>query len=387
MRILRIIITVDPKYGGPVEGMRLSTMRLAELGHETEVATLDDPNAPFVESFPFPVHALGPGWRGYRYTSRLARWIATEGHRFDAAVVHGLWNHAPIGGWQGLKKAKLPYAVFTHGMLDPWFNSVQPIKRWAKQAFWLVAQGWVLHDANAVLFTTEEEKRLAATSFWGPRFLGEVVAYAGGDVSEGTEQQETAFRAAVPGLGNKDYLLYLSRIHPKKGCDLLVEAFVDIAHQNPGIDLVIAGPDQVALVAGLSALAQERGIGARVHFPGMLRGDAKAGAFRGAEAFILPSHQENFGIVVAEAMASASPVLISNKVNIWREVEACGGGVVAPDTLEGTRTLLKTFMNLPRDMRKEMGRKARAGYEANFSVDNAAHDLLGVLERIRRNAR
>ncbi len=107
----------------------------------------------------------------------------------------------------------------------------------------------------------------------------------------------------------------------REGVRLLLRGFVEFAKANQDTDLVVAGPDQVGLVPELRAIARDAGIEHRVHFPGMLAGDAKAGAFRGAQAFVLPSHQENFGIVVAEAMACETPVLISDKVQIWREVE------------------------------------------------------------------
>ena len=110
------------------------------------------------------------------------------------------------------------------------------------------------------------------------------------------------------------------------------------------------------------------------------RSAVKWGAFRGCEAFVLPSHQENFGIVVAEAMAAARPVLISDKVNIWREVEASGGGMVEPDTLAGALRLLDRFMALPRAERAEMGAKARAGFLARFEISRSFASIKQALD-------
>ena len=141
------------------------------------------------------------------------------------------------------------------------------------------------------------------------------------------------------------------------------------------MDLVIAGPDQVGWVPELQELADRLGISHRVHWPGMLKGDVKWGAFRQSEAFILPSHQENFGFVVAEAMACSTPVLISDKVNIWREVEASGCGLVQPDTLEGTRRLIQGFAALPESQRVRMAENARSGFLKHFDVQVAARDF------------
>src|SRR6185369_13539161 len=130
-----------------------------------------------------------------------------------------------------------------------------------------------------------------------------------------------AFFAAFPALKGRQFLLFLGRVHPKKGCDLLIRAFAKSLDKiAPDMDLVMAGPDQVNWVPELKALTKRLGVDNRVHWPGMLTGALKWGAFHSADALVLPSHQENFGIAVAEAMACCTPALISDKVNIWREV-------------------------------------------------------------------
>lgn len=384
MKILRVIAGADPAMGGPIEGVKLSAAVMRDLGHETEMVTLDDPGADYLADIPFPVHPQGKWFRKYGYTPRLARWIAANGQRFDAAVVHGLWNHASVGGWWGLRKARLPYVVFTHGMMDPWFRERYPLKHLAKQAFWALAQGNVLRDAETVLFTCEEERRLASGVFRGPAYKETVVAYGSAAPPREGAGDEAAFRGLVPTLGDRPYLLFLSRIHPKKGCDMLVEAFAEIASRSPAMDLVIAGPDQVGIKANLLALAREAGVAGRIHWPGMVSGSAKYGAFRGAEAFVLPSHQENFGIVVAEALACRCPVLISDKVNIWREVAEAGAGIVESDTVAGTVQLLQRFLALSADERMAMRNACEALYLRRFTSRAAGEDLAGVLAGITR---
>ena len=230
-----------------------------------------------------------------------------------------------------------------------------------------------------MLFTSEEERQLARGVFAGPVYKETVVAYGTAEPPPPSQVQRDAFRALLPGLGNRSYLLFLSRIHEKKGCDLLVSAFANIAQHYPDVDLVIAGPDQVGLKARLQEQAKAAGIADRIHWPGMLKGDAKWGAFHDAEAFILPSHSENFGIVVAEAMACQTPVLISNKINIWREVEASGGGFVEDDTLDGTSRLLERWLALGPSEKAAMAGSAKEGFERNFHVAAAGRDLENAL--------
>ncbi|WJH39672.1 glycosyltransferase [Aliirhizobium terrae] len=386
MKVLHVIAGVDPADGGPIEGLKLTAEHHRSLGHATEVVTLDDPHSPHVTTFPFKVHACGPGRGKYGYTTKISRWIAENGSRYDAAVIHGLWNHASVGGWLGLRKASLPYVAYTHGMMDPWFRKSYPAKHMAKQIFWLLAQGKVLRDARSVLFTCEEERDLARGVFQGYRYAEKVVAFGTSEPPVATPAQTDAFHAVLPALKGRRFLLFLSRIHEKKGCDLLIDAFSKIATAHPDIDLVIAGPDQTGLGATLQAQADDAGIGDRIHWPGMLTGEAKWGAFRSAEAFILPSHQENFGIVVAEAMACGTPVLTTDKVNIWREIEASGGGFIETDTPDGILRLLQRWLALESGAKSAMGAKARAGFDRHFRVEQAALDLMAALEDARSEA-
>lgn len=379
LRILRVIGTLDRKAGGPVEGLLRSSEVIARLGHETEVATLDAPDAPFLAGLPFPVHPLGPGTRPYGFTPRLVPWLKANRERFDGVIAHGVWNYTSVGTWLGLRGGQTPYAVLTHGMLDPWFKQAQPWKGMAKQLFFTALEGRVLRDAQAVLFTTEEERVLARTSYRGPGYRERVVAYGTADVAGNASDQVASFRRAVPGLGERPFLLFLSRIHPKKGCDLLIGAFGSIASQHPELDLVIAGPDETGWRADLERLAAQNGVADRIHWPGMLTGDAKWGAMRACEAFVLPSHQENFGIVVAEAMACRKPVLITDKVNIWRTVDEAKAGIVGSDDQEGVGSIVTRFLSLRPEEKDLMGGRARETFLTWFSIESAAADLVDVV--------
>ena len=182
-------------------------------------------------------------------------------------------------------------------------------------------------------------------------------------------------------MRNKRLLLFLGRIHQKKGCDLLIEAFARVAARDPALHLVIAGPDQEGWIKNLMALAKARGVKDRITWTGMLTGDMKWGAFHAAEVFILPSHSENFGIVVSEALACGVPVLISDKVNIWREIVQDGAGFAEPDTLDGTVTLLKRWLGLSADELHQMRNRARACYKDRFEIQQAAKKLVSVIEQ------
>lgn len=376
MKLLHVIAGTDPESGGPIEALLRISEVLIRDGHQVAVISLEDDHEVAQRRFPFPIAGLGHGTRPYRYNGQLAPWIRANAPKFDAIVLHGLWNYSSFGSWRGLRKGSTPYYIFAHGMMDPWFRDNYPLKHFAKQAFWMIAEGRVLRDAQAVLFTCEEERVRAKGVFKGYAYRERVVLFGTADPAGNAAAQEAVFRAAIPVLKGRKFLLYLSRIHQKKGCDLLIQAFADLVPElPPELQLVIAGPDQVGWVPELQGFARELGISERVHWPGMLKGDIKWGAFRSAQAMILPSHQENFGFVVAEAMACSAPVLVSDKVNIWREVDASESGLVESDSLEGTRNLIRRFYRMSDVERVQMSRNARAGFLRYFDIEVTARDF------------
>jgi glycosyltransferase involved in cell wall biosynthesis len=380
MKLLHILPSVHPVGGGPVEGVRQRGLCLRALGHRVEVASLDAPTAACVANYPLPVHALGPARGSYLYSPRLVPWLQGHATEYDAVIVNGLWQYHSFGAWRALH-GRVPYFVFTHGMLDPWFKRAYPLKHLKKWLYWPWADYRLLRDAQAVLFTSEEERRLARESFWLYRLREEVVAYGTSTPPPNAVELRQQFLDAHPNLHGKRLLLFLSRIHVKKGCDLLLQAFAPFAHADPNLHLVMAGPDQTGWLPTLQALAARLGIADRVAWPGLLQGPMKWGAFHASEAFALPSHQENFGIAVAEALGCGLPVLISDKVNIWREVEGDGAGLVGPDTLAGTQGVLGRWLALDARARSAMRAQASASFSRRFTIDAMAHGLLDVVRR------
>ncbi|WP_046112800.1 glycosyltransferase [Aquincola tertiaricarbonis] len=382
MKILRIISTMNPRGGGPSEGIRQVSQALARMGHTSECLTSDDPSAPWLAGQPVRIHAVGRRMPvGYAHNPAIGTWLRAHAQDYDAFVISGLWQHHSVAARAALRALGREYFVFTHGMLDPWFKQAYPRKHLKKWLYWPWGDYRVLRDARAVLFTSEEERLRARQSFWLYRARERVVAYGTRTPPRWDESPgQAAFLEAHPGLRGKRVMLFLSRIQQKKGCDLLIDAFAQVARTNADLRLVMAGPDQAAWRAALQQRAAALGIADRIVWPGMLQGDLKWGAFHAAEAFVLPSHQENFGIAVAEALGCGVPVLISDKVNIWREIEADGAGLVAPDTAEGTAQLLQRWLALSSAERAAMRDRARGCFAQRFTVEAMADSLLSVLQ-------
>ena len=380
MKLLRLIRSLNPTGGGPVEGIRQITPHLAALGIRTTVASLDPPDAPWLQHQPFEAIGLGPLASGYGYRRGLPAHIRAMAQQHDVVIIEGIWQYHAFATWRALRGTGIPYFVYTHGMLDPWFKRTYPLKHLKKWAYWPWADYRVLGDATAVLFTTEQERLLARQSFWLYKANELVVGYGTSAPPPEAERQRQAFLQRFPELRGQRILLFLSRIHPKKGVDLLIEAFAAVAHADPRLQLVIAGPDQVGWQSALQQRAAALGIAERIIWPGMLSGELKWGAFRCAELFCLPSHQENFGIVVAEALACGLPVSIAEPVNISAEVAAAGAGLVHADTVAGTTEALRKWLGLPAMQKEQMRLRAEQLFRERFDFASVALNLLPVLE-------
>jgi len=381
MRILHAIHSLSPEGGGPAEGLRrLAQTALSAHIYDTEVVCLDAPSEAFLKNEALPVHPVGPGLGKYGYTRNIDRWFKENLHRFDGVVINGIWQYHAYAAWKACR-GKKPYLLFTHGMLDPWFKRAYPLKHLKKSLYWALIEHRVLRDAAGVLFTASLEAELGKKTFWPNTWNSVVVPYGTVEPPGNRERQINQFKALCPRVAGRKFILFLGRLHEKKGCDLLLDAFAKYAAQAPGTDLVLAGPDQQGWKGKLAAQANRFGIRNRVHFPGMLQGGAKWGAFHSAEVFVLPSHQENFGIAVAEALACGIPVLISNKVNIWREIVEDNVGLVDDDTAEGTFRLLDRWRKLSAEGRQQMAAGCRASFERRFDIKQAPKVIAGLFEK------
>lgn len=383
MKLLRVIASVDPATGGPVAGLRAVTPELDLLGHETEFLTVDDPIDGFLQSWVGRVHALGPVKNRYARSPRLKPWLEKNINRYDAVVVHGLWQDLGRTVSEVCREpGRPPYFIFPHGMLDPGLRKTYPFRHFKKWIYWQLVERHVLREARAVLFTCEEERRLARETF--PRYeCNETVISYGASVPTSNDPDfASAWQARCPAVTQRPFWLYLGRVHSKKGVDLLLRAYARVRQLTPTLalpnipDLVIAGPclDE-GYLASLKQLSTNKNISANVHWVGMLTGAAKWGALHAAEMFVLPSHQENFGIAVVEALACGRPVLITDRVNIWRELTKDGAALVETDDESGIERLLQRWLALTDDRRRLMSEAAVKSFRERFEIVHAAQSF------------
>jgi glycosyltransferase involved in cell wall biosynthesis len=306
----------------------------------------------------------------------------------DVYVAHGLWQHPLFATGHAAQSANKPFLVFPHGMLDPWALSQS---RTVKAVAWLAGMGSLLnHRADALCFTTLEEKELAAPKVGHSRCPQVIVPLGVDAPAMLREDARKAFVQRHPATAERQILLFLGRLHPKKGCDLLIRAFAQCCREQDAQKrtrpyLCLAGPPcSEEYLQELRMMSEQEKLSEGVDFAflGMLEGEAKWHALAAADALVLPSHQENFGLVVAEAMACGTPALLSDKVNTAPQVKTAGAGLMARDTAEGTLLLLQQWMGLSPEQRAEMSQRAKALHEESFSASAARAGFARLLEQM-----
>ena len=292
------------------------------------------------------------------YSPAMGRSLNADVSDFDVVHIHSLFLYHFLAAGRASLRHHVPYIVRPHGSLDPFLAARGRGRKWLVN---ILFQDRLLRHAAAIHYTSEEERRQAEPYTFGRPAL---IIPLGVDSKEFTRLPASgAFRRRHVSIGDRRILLFLGRINYKKGLDILARAFGIVVRNWKHVHLVIAGPDNYGMRRQLEQWLIEENVINHVTFTGMVVGDDKLAILKDADIFLLPSYTENFGIAVVEAMACGLPVVISDRVDIWREVEAAGAGRVTPcDAERFASAVLELLVNDQR--RQECGcRAARAAKE------------------------
>ncbi|MEM0913069.1 MAG: glycosyltransferase [Planctomycetota bacterium] len=356
MQILHVLTSLDPKAGGPPKAMVGLASAQAQAGDRvTVLATFgahDSPDyADVLRQASVDVKLVGPVVTPIGWCSSLRREVAEAVSASEVVHVHGMWEQVQHSACRAASSTGIPYVIRPCGMLDPWSLRQSALR---KRLFLKLRVKRNLDRAAAIHFTTPAEAsnaeplRIASPSLVEPNGI---------DLAEFESlPQRGVFDRLCAGLEGRPYVLFLGRLHHKKGPDLLIQAFAGAG--DGGFDLVLAGPGEPTYLAELEALAGRLGLGGRVHFPGMLHGGDRVAALAEAELFCLFSYQENFGIAVLEAMAAGTAVVVSDEVALCTVVDREGVGGVVPMEPGPQAAALRAWLS-DDEKRREAGGRGR----------------------------
>jgi glycosyltransferase involved in cell wall biosynthesis len=318
----------------------------------------------------------------FNYSPAMAHWLVRNVDKFDVVHIHAVFSHPSLAAAGACRARSVPYIVRPLGSLDPWSLRQKAL---LKRMIWRLGVEQMLEGAFAIHYTTSIERRLAESSLSLDRGVVIPLGIEPGD-RRGSIGGEL-FRDKHRELTGAPYVLAMSRLHPKKNYELLIEAFLSLAAgvQLAQWRLVIAGDGQSDYIATLHKLAEQRGGRGKVIFAGWLEGAVKASALRDASLFALPSRQENFGIAAAEALAAGVPVLLSEHVNLAAEIMETGAGWVAPLEPSGFSRALSEAMS-DGEERQRRGRAGERLANERFSWPRVSAELIELYSAVKTNS-
>ncbi len=391
LRALHVIPSISPRHGGPSVALQLIERALTGVNVEVVVATTDDDGPRDRLPVPLGIQHGPPGSQRiyfrkltefYKYSGGLVAWLSKNVSAFDLVHVHGLFSHASVAGAAAARRHGVPYIIRPLGSLNLYGMSARRplLKRLSLR--WI--EGPLLSAAAAVHFTSTLERLEAEKA--GVRCRA-VTLPLGLDLApfESLPGPEP-FLASWPQAAGRTMILFLSRLDPKKGLDLLLRAFVDVKRNDARAFLVIAGAGDRAFVADLQLLAESLGIARDILWVGHLGEREKLAALGAASCFVLPSYSENFGIAAAEALAAGLPTVLTEGVGIAPEVRRAAAGVVVDaDAGQIATALIRVSSDdaLRISLTENARRLARQSYSQN-AMGNALRDLY---ERVASEAR
>lgn len=351
---LHIIPSLDPKTGGPAAEIQALIPALEARGISNEVACSSISGTKITEGPKVPVHEFAALEPFYRFSPALFLWGIKNISRFKVIIIHGLWQF-PTSCYLLWMMAfcfmKRPFPIFyvkPHGMLDPWFQKSpsRRLKAIRNFLFWHLIERWCVNSCNGLLFGCRKEMALAWKTFHFYRPKSQIkIGYFVKPAPKKNKRSIKIFRKRLSIHEGEEYLLFLSRIDPKKGLHLLIPAFAEAL--TTGITLpilVMAGPGwESPYGKKIQVMASEFLPKNSYRIVNSLSGDQKWAAFYGCLTFILPSQQENFGIAVVEALSCNRPVIITNQVNIWREIKKENAGIVCSAKVSAIKKALLLF--------------------------------------------
>ncbi|KAM3096452.1 hormogonium polysaccharide biosynthesis glycosyltransferase HpsP [Phormidesmis sp. 146-35] len=389
MRILQIVPSISLIYGGPSQMVMGLSTALASQGIKVTILTtdsngdrgqppLDVPLETPVEQNGYEVYYFRCSpFRRYKFSLNLLRWLANHSHEYDLAHIHALFSPVSSMAARVARSQHLPYILRPLGTLDP--ADLQK-KRQLKTLYATLLERPNLAGAAAVHFTSDQEAKIS------DRFgtlTQDLVIPLGVTLPAMNQPIDIKEKFGIP--GDRPLLLFMSRIDPKKGLDLLIPALEKLATEQD-FQFVLAGanPQDPEFEAAIRDQIQQSNLGDRTTLTGFVSGSEKTALLQAADLFVLPSYYENFGIAVAESMAAATPVVISDQVHIWQDVQQAQAGWVTSCDIEALTSTLRTALS-DRAEQQRRGKCAQEYAEKYYSwgaiADQMIHAYCQILSR------
>lgn len=380
MKILHVAASLDPEYGGPVEVVTGLTQALAKKGVEVSVFApsgndkgIYTSNLEGVKVRFFLTDFFSKFWLSH--SPSLAKTLMKEASSFDLIHIHEIWHHPSYSAYRAARSARKPFIITIHGELEPWCLRHKAFK---KKIYSVLIQRKILKEASALHAITKEEVNNISSFVANKNVL---------HVPNGLNPEQwkqlpgrALLENLYPQVKGKKVILFLGRIHPKKGLDILARSFGKISREQKDVCLLIVGPNDSEYQNKVEKMIETEGILDKVIFTGMLTGHAKMAALSGADIFVLSSYSEGFSIAILQAMICGLPVIVTHQCN-FPEIEEIKAGVVIDPNVDQLTDSLTKLLNKPQ-LCKEMGENGRRLIIERFTWDKVAAEMINSYENI-----
>ena len=379
MRIAHVIPTLDTWYGGPVTAVLNLGAAQREIGIKVSYwATGDEKTRHSLANLPGDVRLFDAHWpQSWFRSPELAQKLNAEIDTFDLIEAHGVWPYPVWAASKIARKANIPYVICPTGTF------MQPCRyeTLKKRLYSHLIANRVLTNAACLHVTSEIEAKYCHEAG-----LKSPIAIVPNGIDPNLFEALPSTKEAEkywPILKNRQIVLFLSRISPEKGLDQFIPAIVDLLDDHSFRDtlFVIAGPDHKGYLATVKDLLRHYDLESYVFFPGMVRGREKLALYKRADIFVLPSYSENYGIVVAEALACGTPVITTTRTP-WKEVVDVDAGRWVMPERRALADALRELLEMPEEMRKAMGHRGRKLVFEKHTWKNAVRLLQTVYKCI-----
>jgi len=368
-RWLQVVSHLDPRYGGlsaavPALGesiagrgdFEISLAAFCALGEEYKPEGFADNQLSY-----WPAAR-----RNWMRPGSLQRDFMNEMFNASGVHIHGLWEQSTAVAASAARKLGVPYIISAHGMLEPWALANKRLK---KLLYAKLVESRNVKNASCLHALTHAEA-LQFVNF-GAR---SAIAIIPNGVNIPDVKDATLFLRRYPQLSGKRLVLFMARLHPKKGLNILLEAWAAVTKDYPDVHLIVAGPDSDGMQQKLEQYCSENGIEQRVSFPGMLKGAMKWSALAAAELFVLPSFSEGLSVGVLEAMGMGVPVIVTDRCNM-PEVRECRTGWQIEATVFGLKSALREALGNSQSRNAVIGRLGARLVANRFSWDKVARQM------------
>lgn len=381
-----VIPAIGSVYGGPSKCVLELSQTLAKQGLEIDLVTttangdveLDVPKFQWVETNGYRIQYFPYiSWGDYKFSFTFRKWLYDHVQDYDIVHTNAVFSLPNLPAYWASVEKKIPYIITPHGMLEPWALSYKSNK---KKLFYNLLEKSAINQASGIqVLASPEKNRIQSLEVKSPLFV-----IPNGIIADDFYKlsSSSVFLEQFPETQNRQLILFLGRIDPKKGLDLVAPAFANIHKKFPNTHLIIAGPDNVGYLPTVKGYFEELGCLSAVTFTGMLTGEMKYSALSAASLYVAPSYSEGFSMSILEGMASGLPCIFTNGCNFPEAQETKTAHVVDINSKSIEKALLDCLQN-PREA-KQMGDRARKFILENYTWDEIAKKLIVVYEKIIR---